>query len=361
MITGNKGDWSEIYALFKLLSDGQLFTGDGQLNRIEEFFFPIIKIIRSEAGVNFEYELKGNLVLIENNNEVFSIPIEEFRRNASTLLTKIRSEKGTFGDPDIEAFMNSYNSTTIKAKSTTKTDIRILIHDLRINQIADLGFSVKSELGNDSTILNAGDTTNIIYKIENYDFSDDEIKEINSINSKSKIKDRISKIIDKGAKINFYKINKDIFKNNLILIDSLMPNILSEIVFTYYTSKNNSIADLTEEIQKRNPIKYDLQHFHSFYEYKIKRLLIDVSLGMMPSIVWKGIYDATGGYLIVKENGDVLCYHIYNRNQFEDYLFLNTRLETGSSTRHKFGILYRDAVDNECYFKLNLQIRFTGK
>lgn len=361
MITGNKGDWSEIYALFKLLSDGKLFTGDGQLNKVEELFFPIIKIIRTESGINFEYELNGDLVFIKNNSEVFSISISKFKKNATTLLTKIRKEKGTFGDTDIEDFMKSYNSTTLKAKSTTKTDIRILIHDLRINQIADLGFSVKSELGNDSTILNAGDTTNIVYKVEGYDFTDEEIIKINSINSKSKIKDRISQIITNGATISYYKINKDIFKNNLILIDSLLPNILSEIVFTYYTSKYNLVADLTKEIQERNPINYDLQYFHSFYEYKIKRLLTDVSLGMMPSVVWTGIYDATGGYLIVKENGDVLCYHIYNRNQFEDYLFLNTRLETASSTRHKFGVLYKNPADNNYYFKLNLQIRFTNK
>lgn len=77
---------------------------------------------------------------------------------------------------------------------------------------------------------------------------------------------------------------------------------------------------------------------------------------MMPSKVWSGKYDATGGYLIVKENGDVLCYHIYNTNEFEDYLLNNTKLETASSNRHDFGILYEE---NENYFfKLNLQIRF---
>ncbi len=77
---------------------------------------------------------------------------------------------------------------------------------------------------------------------------------------------------------------------------------------------------------------------------------------MTPSKVWNGIYDATGGYLIVKENGDVLCYHIYNRNQFEDYLFQNTKLETASSSRHEFGKIYSE--DGKIYFKLNLQIRF---
>ena len=77
---------------------------------------------------------------------------------------------------------------------------------------------------------------------------------------------------------------------------------------------------------------------------------------MTPSKVWNGIYDATGGYLIVKENGDVLCYHIYNRNQFEDYLFQNTKLETASSSRHDFGKIYNE--NGKSYFKLNLQIRF---
>jgi type II restriction enzyme len=84
--------------------------------------------------------------------------------------------------------------------------------------------------------------------------------------------------------------------------------------------------------------------------------LTDIALGMMPSKVWTGELDATGGYLIVKDNGEILYYHIYNRNEFEDYLVVNTKLETASSTRHDFGTIYSDG--NELLFKLNLQIRF---
>ena len=114
-------------------------------------------------------------------------------------------------------------------------------------------------------------------------------------------------------------LENDIFKNNLVLIDSLLPNIVAEIIKTFFTTTLSSIKDLTESINKSNPLNYDTQFAHTFYDYKIKRFLTDVALGMTPSKVWTGIYDATGGYLIVKENGDVLCYHIYNRNQFEDY------------------------------------------
>ena len=36
MITGNKGEWSEIYALFKLLGDSQLFLGDKDIEKLKE-------------------------------------------------------------------------------------------------------------------------------------------------------------------------------------------------------------------------------------------------------------------------------------------------------------------------------------
>lgn len=78
---------------------------------------------------------------------------------------------------------------------------------------------------------------------------------------------------------------------------------------------------------------------------------------MMPATVWSGKYEANGGFLVVKEGGDVLCYHFYNRNMFEDYLYNNTRLETASSSRNNFGKIYKQE-DNSLLFKLNLQIRF---
>jgi type II restriction enzyme len=64
--------------------------------------------------------------------------------------------------------MKSVNCGTLKAKSTSKSDIRIVIHDQRINQTAELGFSIKSQLGGDSTLLNAGKTTNFVYQINGF-------------------------------------------------------------------------------------------------------------------------------------------------------------------------------------------------
>lgn len=142
----------------------------------------------------------------------------------------------------------------------------------------------------------------------------------------------------------------------MVLIDSALPKILSEIVFLFFTSSYSKTSDLVSEISKTNPLSYNLENNHPFYSYKIKRFLTDIALGMMPSKVWTGELDATGGYLVVKDDGEILCYHIYNRNEFEDYLFTNTKLETASSTRHEFGTVYEKG--GQLYFKLNLQIRF---
>lgn len=356
MISGNKGEWSEIYALFKLLGDKQLFAGDADLNKVEELFYPIIKIIRKESGGNFEYALNDDLVIISGGEEELRIPVSTFIDQSVILLAKIKESAGAFSIPEIEEFMTAVNCHTLKAKSTSKTDIRIVIHDQRINQTAELGFSIKSQLGGEATLLNAGKTTNFIYKLDDFDPTAEEISEINEIDTRSKIKDRIAAINGKGGNLTFTTLEQNIFKNNLVLIDSLLPNILAEIIKTFFTSNLSTTEDLTANINQINPLNYDTQFAHTFYDYKIKRFLTDVALGMTPSKVWTGIYDATGGYLIVKENGDVLCYHIYNRNQFEDYLFANTKLDTASSSRHEFGKIY--AENGQLFFKLNLQIRF---
>lgn len=124
----------------------------------------------------------------------------------------------------------------------------------------------------------------------------------------------------------------------------------------FYTSNLSKISDLVNHISENNPLNYNIDNTHPYYSYKYKRFLTDTALGMMPSKVWTGELDATGGYLIVKDDGEILCYHIYNRNEFEDYLFKNTKFETASSSRHDFGKIYREK--GKLFLKLNLQIRF---
>jgi hypothetical protein len=142
----------------------------------------------------------------------------------------------------------------------------------------------------------------------------------------------------------------------LVLIDSFLPEIISQILFEFYLSTETKLSEIVKIIEEKNPLNYDNSEDHQFYVYKIKRFLTDIALGMMPSKVWSGNYDATGGYIIVKEDGEIVCYHLYDRNEFDEYLFNNTKLETASTSRHNFGKIFSES--NELYFKLNLQVRF---
>lgn len=357
MITGNKGEWSEVYTLLKVISDKRLFTGDSNLNKLETLIFPIIKVLRNETNGTFEFSYDDDIVIVKNGHVENRISIIEFQTHAHFLLTKLKQKtNSTFSIPEIELFINSFNSHTLKAKSSVKSDIIIVIHDQRTGTNPELGFSIKSQLGGASTLLNAGKTTNFIFKVNNLAIDQNQINEINEIDTRSKIKDRIEKIAELGGNLLFHKTESTIFGNNLVLIDSALPKIIAESLLLFFSSTNSTLLELTSQISTSNPLDYYLENSHPFYSYKIKRFLTDVALGMIPSKVWTGELDATGGYLVVKDDGNVLCYHIYNRNEFEDYLLNNTKFDTASSSRHEFGILYKE--ENQFFFKLNLQIRF---
>ena len=84
-------------------------------------------------------------------------------------------------------------------------------------------------------------------------------------------------------------------------------------------------------------------------------LLMASFTGMVPGTVWNGTDAVHGGYIVVRNDGSVVCYHLYNRNKFENYLFSRTYFETGSATRHHFAKVERD--EKGLIFKLNLAIR----
>lgn len=64
-LTGNKGEWSEIYTLLKLLGEGKVYAGDQNLNKIQDLFYPIIMILRQEKDGNYNYRLQDKDVVIQ--------------------------------------------------------------------------------------------------------------------------------------------------------------------------------------------------------------------------------------------------------------------------------------------------------
>ena len=48
-LSGNKGEWSEIYAFLRLLEIKKLYAADAELNKKDDMFYNIINIIRTQA------------------------------------------------------------------------------------------------------------------------------------------------------------------------------------------------------------------------------------------------------------------------------------------------------------------------
>lgn len=357
-LTGNKGEWSEIYTFLKLLGEGVVFAGDQNLNKIQDLFYPIIMILRQEKEGSYNYRLQKQDVVIQTpeGEELLRIPASVFLEEAEILLNAINEKDGAFAVPSIERFMNSVFCHSLKAKTSDKTDIRIVLHDRRTKINSEMGFSIKSQLGGDSTLLNASKATNFNFKIEGVSFTDAEISEINAINPKrNKVIERVNAIRNKGGVLVFDKVDNLTFRNNLILLDGDLPIIIANLLLEQLNSGISTLKTLVERLTEINPLKYDVSQASPFYEYKIKHLLTSAALGMMPATAWNGRYDANGGYLVVKKDGEILCYHFYDRNRFEDYLFSNAYLERSSTTRHEYASIVKE--HGELLFKLNFQVR----
>lgn len=352
-ITGNKGEWSEFYVLLRLLADGRLYAADKDINKIPDSFFDILQILRTENDNllrTYKIDAKAkNVVLYVNGDKRNTISRKDLDAEARYLLAKIQDGgRSAFGIDGAGEIMSSLECTTIKAKNTDKADIRMIVHDSFSGLETKVGFSIKSELGAPPTLLNASPATNIKYSLPDVQ-TEEEANAINHIETRNKIQDRVraaGRMIPKGC-------NNPTFCDNLELIDSRMPEIVAWMLLFSYKNNVTECYRLASMLKENNPLGYSRP---SIYAYKIKKLLASIALGMMPSAPWSGIEDASGGYIIVKTDGDVVAYHLYNRNEFESYLFNNTRLERGSTSKHRYASVYKE--DDGYYMNLNMQIRF---
>ena len=355
---GNKGEWSELYTLLKLAADGRLYAADENTNKIDSIYYDILKIIRSQKDDIWHYIRNGSIKVIAESTgtEIATIPISEFEKNAELLLSSIKAVKskdGSFEVPAIDSFISKIKCNTTKAKSSDKSDITLMVHDVKTGSDPTLGFSIKSQLGSPSTLFNASGATNFVYELNGHTLTE---AEKDTFHNFRLFKDKFEYLDSLGVNVSFVKTENDIFNANLMLVDTQMPVIIGNMLENFYRGKANKVIELTDLCVSNNICNVSDENKNVFYAYKVKELMTNIALGMMPASRWNGNYEATGGYIIVKEDGDVLCYHIYNRNEFREYLYNNTKFDTPSKSKHHFGVI--EEINGKQFLKLNLQIRF---
>lgn len=349
----NKGEWSEIYTFAYLLGSGVLHAADKDLNRMEEIYFPVIKIIREEvAGRPIDYHT-GDVIRIYRGEELLKeVDRIEFEAFASRLKHEIPQGSRAFEIPVAEEFFESVYCTKVKANSTKKEDITLQLHDIHTGISPICGFSIKSYLGANPTLINPGENTNFVYIING---CTEELKDrVNAINTRTKLIDKMNALVNAGCTFTLTDSISAQFTENLQFIDTIMPTFLNYMVLYTYQYGLRHTKDIIGKMKELNPLGFTNPEM---YTYKFKKLLAAWALGLTPERTdWLGTEDANGGYITVKADGDVVCYHLYNRTDFESYLYDYTYFDKPSTSKYHYFDIYEE--DGVYKVKLCLQVRF---
>ena len=369
----NKGEWSELYVLLALLLQQYLVSADRNGKPIPNKKSKIKSLQR--GSTRFDLESNGIIKVYENEALLGVSNTSVIQKYIGDMLVAIQNEKKP---TTISAFENlkkdflSYANINpiyeskvfrLKAPSSSKADIEIVLDDPRVDPNTYLGFSIKSYLGSNPTLFNASHSTKIRYKVQNWSNEDYQKTKAERLDYSS-----IKKyIIQNHKNLVFDSMVSDSFRDNLRLIDDVMPVLISYITEYFYLGEENSIKEIAKSLEDKDPLKAST--IPSYYEKKIKDFLVAVALGMKPtSKNWEGLEEANGGFIVVNSDGSIVCYHLYDRDNFREYLFEHTSLDTPASTKYllksepedyKDGSVHRE--NDKDIMTLNLQVRFFGE
>jgi hypothetical protein len=355
-LKGNIGEWSELYALGYLLVHGGAFAADEEQKPIPDTFHKVLQVFLAGkiGSPEINYVLKENEVaILVSGNEVSRVERSVIEASIKLMLSDLTdgNHNRTFPLTTGTELLNLLKRTRISAGSNEhENDLDLMLQDqVTGTPTPRVGFNVKSQIGNRSTLLNASGATNFIYRIVPNESSNN--KPYPQFEH-GKHRQNLSKLYTTGFHLEFEAMANEIFHQNLTLLDMQFPNYLANVLLHAYLSGEDSFQSSVNaifpptELESRQPI------------FKLKEFLGAVAMGLRPSTHWDGDTTKFSGILVVKINGDVVFYYLYNRKNFEEHLFKNVAFERPSTTRHKYGSIFNEnGIDK---IKLNLQIRFTS-
>lgn len=370
MPKANTGEWSELYALLKLLNDGVLKQGNPDLSPSSRAPYEIVKIIRLDktAPKKIErctYTLGPDSINITKGKKSTNTSREELQRMSSTILRTMQAHskgKGTYGISGSDEILERVALQNVASKIRGEADLLVELIDHRNFQTHERGFSIKSVMGGEPHYLNATKGTRFQFKIMGLASAEiNAIKKFDQEHKQGWVMDTVSYIdeLAKSGKIQLIHCGppSKTLRNNLLLIDDGMNDIISNLLWNAYSNRSLRIKDAIKTVIAKNPRNYDSDcNLELFYKQKVIRLMVAASMGLTGSKEWTENYESDGGFIVVLKSGDVISFHFYDRKDFEEYLFNYSRIETGSTSRHDFGTLYE--CDSGHALNLCMTLRF---
>jgi DNA (cytosine-5)-methyltransferase 1 len=337
----NKGEISEAYALLKIIAQKIIPYGDIR-GLPTDSVIRVLKINTLHKTITIN-DISLEVISADGSKETISIEHLITPSELEQMVTNIRSQSGTFNNERLDHAVNTLNIHKRKGTSYEKADIFLDFQDEIIN--SNQGVSIKSFLGNSPTLLNASSATNFVYRVVGMNAK--HIDEVNQIDTRAKIKDRIAKIIELGGHLEFLHCENKTYESNLRKTDSQMPEILAEALLAFFNKQtSNRLCDYTASTGDKLNIEEIHCRLRDFVKYTI--------FGIFPTRAWDGALSANGAILVTHE-GELVFYHTNHEKTLKEYFYNHTFFDTPSSTRHRFGNLYKEG--NQLCFKLNLQLR----
>ena len=375
----NQGEWGEVYIFFKVIADRKLYTADKDYNIIKNVYLDVISVLREEVpGKQYRYETGDCVNILLNGNFVASVPRLEFEKYKN-ILWKLLEENTdtTFSSSEVESFLNSI--FVFKPKSPARdvsnffggtVDIVIETRD-RSGVDRLLGFSCKTDLAHSATLLNASkDNTNFVFEVVG-DMDDDKMNHFNNLFTERIVKGvpkfhvattkRMQYLHELGCDLTFIENATSTAKANLIKCGGIeMPLIVSGLLKKFYfenLASTTTIEDCIEYLADNDIAGYGFDDLKDTYRSKIAGLLLATFTGMKLGKTWDGRQKVNGGYIVVKNNGDVVAFHSTITDEFKDFLVCKMAMESPSHSRHKDMVIYKDG--DKYFLKLALQLRFS--
>ena len=368
----NKGEWAEFYVMLKLLGEGKLYAADNMLKKKLDTYLDVLKIIRQEFETQvLEYivDQEKSLVTVkpqESDTILAQIPMQEFENNAVTLFHGLKKVKGlSVVAPDSVCefakviYVSKPKAPAVKALKRQfggKNDIFIEVRDGQTAIVSVMGFSIKSKFGQNPTLFNAGSSSQYLFKLSGCD--DSKMNEFNSISDgKGGRGWGLCKayLSSHSIQTEFAKTQYPVYNDNLFLVRESMPKIMAWCVCDRLLGGNakHEVKETTERMALVNPL--GVGNPDIYYEKAIKDFLMAGFTGMTAGSKWDGKEQVNGGYIVVTDDGDVLCYHSNDREAFRDYLYRNTYFEYVSADKYNWSRILK--IDGEYYIPLNISVR----
>lgn len=368
----NKGEWAEFYVLLKLLGEGKLYTADKMLKKKLDSYLDILKIIRQEYDTQvLEYIVNEDTASVtvkpQNANSVLvSIPMDEFVKQATTLFDGIKRAKGmSVPAPNSVCefakviYVGKPKAPAVKALKKQfggKNDIFIEVRDGQTSIVSVMGFSIKSKFGQNPTLFNAGSSSQFLYKV--FGCNDTVMQEFNAISDGKGRGWKLCKkyISDHNLTLSYCRTQNPTYDENLFLVRESMSKILAWCVKERLidSTGDTEVKETVERMSAANPL--NVPNPTVYYEKAVKDFLMAGFTGMTAAYKWDGKEQVNGGYIVVMDDGDVICYHSNDRETFRDYLYRNTYFEYVSSDKYNWSRIIK--IDGEYYLPLNISVRF---